>query len=147
MKHRLRTLVFTMQMSEQVTATVPLFSNPKNNSPQSVRSLHFTLPRKLMLEAGNLKWKCFSLLTPELSSILNLILFVIFLFVWNFWEYTFIKWILQSNLHLRLLRLYMIISNISRLVHASVLRYWVCRKLREHKRECKSCLRCSREQL
>ena len=23
---------------------VPLFSNPKNNSPQSVRSLHFTLP-------------------------------------------------------------------------------------------------------
>ena len=45
--------------NEQVTAIVPLFSNPKNNSPQSVRSLHFTLPHKLMLEAGNLKWKCF----------------------------------------------------------------------------------------
>ena len=28
---------------------VPLFSNPKNNSPQSVRSLHFTLPRFVLL--------------------------------------------------------------------------------------------------
>ena len=41
--------------NEQVTTIVPLFSNPENNSPQSVHSLHFTLPRKLMLEAGNLK--------------------------------------------------------------------------------------------
>ena len=105
--------------NEQVTTIVPMFSNPKNNSPQSVRSQHFTLPRKLMLEAGNLKWKCFSLLTPELSSILNLILFVIFLFVWNFWEYTFIKWILQSNLHLRPPRLYMIISNILTIIISS----------------------------
>ena len=31
--------------NEYVTTIVPLFSNPKNNSPQSVRSLHFTLPR------------------------------------------------------------------------------------------------------
>ena len=31
--------------NENVTTIVPLFSNPKNNSPQSVRSLHFTLPR------------------------------------------------------------------------------------------------------
>ena len=30
--------------NEYVTIIVPLFSNPKNNSPQSVRSLHFTLP-------------------------------------------------------------------------------------------------------
>ena len=30
--------------NEYVTTTVPLFSNPKNNSPQSVRGLHFTLP-------------------------------------------------------------------------------------------------------
>ena len=31
--------------NEYVTVIVPLFSNPKNNSPQSVCSLHFTLPR------------------------------------------------------------------------------------------------------
>ena len=30
--------------NEYVTTIVPLFSNPKNNSPQSVRGLHFTLP-------------------------------------------------------------------------------------------------------
>ena len=30
--------------SENVTAIVPLFSNPQNNGPQSVRGLHFTLP-------------------------------------------------------------------------------------------------------
>ena len=41
--------------NEQVTTIVPLFSNPKNSSLQSVCSLHFTLPRKLMLEAGNIK--------------------------------------------------------------------------------------------
>ena len=30
--------------NEYMTKIVPLFSNHKNNSPQSVRSLHFTLP-------------------------------------------------------------------------------------------------------
>ena len=30
--------------NENMTAIVPLFSNPKNDGPQSVRSLHFTLP-------------------------------------------------------------------------------------------------------
>ena len=30
--------------NENVTTIVPLFSDPKNNSAQSVRSLHFTLP-------------------------------------------------------------------------------------------------------
>ena len=30
--------------NEFMTTIVPLFSNPKNNSPQSVYSLHFTLP-------------------------------------------------------------------------------------------------------
>ena len=33
------------QANEYETTIVPWFSNPKNNSPQSVRSLHFTLPR------------------------------------------------------------------------------------------------------
>ena len=40
---RLRTIVFH-HANEYVTTIVPLFSNPKNNSPQSARSLHFTLP-------------------------------------------------------------------------------------------------------
>ena len=31
--------------NENVTTIVSLFSNRKNNSPQSVRSLHFTLPQ------------------------------------------------------------------------------------------------------
>ena len=31
--------------NENVTTIVPLFSNPKNSNPRSVRSLHFTLPR------------------------------------------------------------------------------------------------------
>ena len=31
--------------NEYVTKIVPLFSNPKNSSLQSVRSLHFTQPR------------------------------------------------------------------------------------------------------
>ena len=35
--------------NENATTIVPLFSNPKNNSPQSVRSLHFTLPPKKCL--------------------------------------------------------------------------------------------------
>ena len=30
--------------NENLTTIVPLFSNPKNNSPQSVHGLHFTLP-------------------------------------------------------------------------------------------------------
>ena len=33
--------------NEYVTTIVPLFSNPKNNSLQSVRSLHFTLSHYL----------------------------------------------------------------------------------------------------
>ena len=36
--------------NENVTTIVPLFSNPKNNSPQSVRSLHFTLPHYYTLK-------------------------------------------------------------------------------------------------
>ena len=39
--------------NEQVTTIVPLFLNPKNNSPQS--AFYKTLRCKLMLEAGNLK--------------------------------------------------------------------------------------------
>ena len=31
--------------NENVTTIVPLYSNPKNNSPQSVRSLYFTPPQ------------------------------------------------------------------------------------------------------
>ena len=36
-----------MQIIEHVTIIVPLFSNPKNNSPQAVRSLHFRLPHSI----------------------------------------------------------------------------------------------------
>ena len=35
--------------NENVTTIVPLFSNPKNNSRQSVHSLHFTLPHHLSI--------------------------------------------------------------------------------------------------
>ena len=42
-KRKLQTIVFTIQMST-LKKIVPLFSNPKNNSLQSVRRLHFTLP-------------------------------------------------------------------------------------------------------
>lgn len=38
-KRRLRIIVYTMQIwNEYVTTILPLFSNPKNNSSQSVRS-------------------------------------------------------------------------------------------------------------
>ena len=44
-KRRLRTIVFTMQMSTLYTTTIaPLFSNPKNNSPQSVCCLPLHCP-------------------------------------------------------------------------------------------------------
>ena len=32
--------------NENMTTIVPLFSNPKNNSPKSVGSLHLTLPHR-----------------------------------------------------------------------------------------------------
>ena len=38
--------------NEYVTVIVPLFSNPKNNSPQSVCSLHFTLPSLFVEESS-----------------------------------------------------------------------------------------------
>ena len=34
------------QTNENMTTIVPLFSNPKNNSPKSVGSLHLTLPHR-----------------------------------------------------------------------------------------------------
>ena len=36
-----------MQIIEHVTIIVPFFSNPKNNSPQAVLSLHFRLPHSI----------------------------------------------------------------------------------------------------
>ena len=39
--------------NEYVTAIVPLFSNPKNNSLQSVSSLHFTLCLSKLLPLVN----------------------------------------------------------------------------------------------
>ena len=38
--------------NEYVTKIIPLFSNPKNNSPQSVCSLRFTLPRFVVEESS-----------------------------------------------------------------------------------------------
>ena len=37
------------QANENVTTIVPLFSNPKNSSLQSVDSLHFTLPYSIII--------------------------------------------------------------------------------------------------
>ena len=65
-KCRQRTTVFTMQMS--TWQIVPLFSNHKNNSLSSVRSLHFSLPHNIRYPLVQSQHQCFHVYFSKLSD-------------------------------------------------------------------------------